>query len=319
MEADRIAETITHPNFNVSKPVIIHGGTPNNVSRQMNTRDEEEKLSMKSAGLTSSKSNYSSSAIQSGINMNLGKGSKLPGKTKAYFEPRFGKSLDHVRVHSDSHANRLSEAINARAFTKGKDIFFASGQFKPGSQQGKRLIAHELTHVIQQGSNGSVISRKGWFGKAWDWTKGATKDTVDWTKGAVKDTKEWAKPYKDAYSSVVDDWGGGKECAKNLYNTLNSTIDNNMKSIISDTQSISGDLEDTLLGDSNSSSKDSIAAYIGLMKLEKKESAGYKEIKNAVSAHHKGILDCVKSSTGNIKDTALSSGKSLWSDVKGLF
>jgi hypothetical protein len=69
---------------------------------------------------------------------------------RRYFNPRFGYDFSGVRVHTDSNAGQAAGAINARAFTLGRDIVFASGQYAPETESGKRLLAHELTHVLQQ-------------------------------------------------------------------------------------------------------------------------------------------------------------------------
>lgn len=71
---------------------------------------------------------------------------------RSYFESRFGYDFSQVRVHHDSSAWKAAESINAKAFTVGPDIVFGPGQFAPQTSQGRRLLAHELTHVIQQGS-----------------------------------------------------------------------------------------------------------------------------------------------------------------------
>jgi hypothetical protein len=79
-----------------------------------------------------------------------GRGSPLPASTRAFFEPRFGASFSHVRVHTDTRAARSAGSINAKAFTVGGDIAFAAGQYAPETGDGKQLLAHELTHVVQQ-------------------------------------------------------------------------------------------------------------------------------------------------------------------------
>ena len=63
---------------------------------------------------------------------------------------QFGDSFGDVRVHTDAHAAELSRAVSARAFTVGSDIFFAAGEYSPGTPDGNELIAHELAHVVQQ-------------------------------------------------------------------------------------------------------------------------------------------------------------------------
>ena len=79
-------------------------------------------------------------------------GEALPEGLRADFEPRFGADFSTVRVHTGADSNTLNREIQAGAFTSNSDIFFADGQYDPNSQQGKELLAHELTHTIQQGA-----------------------------------------------------------------------------------------------------------------------------------------------------------------------
>lgn len=67
-----------------------------------------------------------------------------------FMEPRFGHDFSRVRVHADSRAEESARLVNARAYTVGNNIVFGSGQYKPGTRQGQQLLAHELTHVVQQ-------------------------------------------------------------------------------------------------------------------------------------------------------------------------
>jgi hypothetical protein len=77
-------------------------------------------------------------------------GQPLDAGTRDYFEPRIGHSLSSVRVHADEHAARSAQSIHAHAYTAGHDIVFGKAQFAPETIEGKRLLAHELTHVVQQ-------------------------------------------------------------------------------------------------------------------------------------------------------------------------
>jgi len=79
-----------------------------------------------------------------------GNGRQLPVQTRQALEPRFGYDFGHVQIHTDERADKLARKINARAFTIGRDVFFASGEYRPGTITGRRLLAHELTHVVQQ-------------------------------------------------------------------------------------------------------------------------------------------------------------------------
>jgi hypothetical protein len=80
-----------------------------------------------------------------------GGGSSLDGASLQRFNAAFGQSFEHVRVHTDATADRLSRDVNAKAFTTGSDIFFRGNQYQPGTAEGDHLLAHELTHVVQQG------------------------------------------------------------------------------------------------------------------------------------------------------------------------
>ena len=77
-------------------------------------------------------------------------GQPLDERARAFMEPRFGWDFSSVRVHADSTAIHSARAVRARAYTVGHDIVFGAGQYQPGTLQGHRLLAHELTHVQQQ-------------------------------------------------------------------------------------------------------------------------------------------------------------------------
>jgi Domain of unknown function (DUF4157) len=88
-------------------------------------------------------------------------GKPLPAATREHLEPAFGQDFSGVRVHTDGAAAQAAEAVRARAYTIGRDIVFGAGQYAPGTAEGDRLLAHELTHTIQQaGGDSSVLRRK---------------------------------------------------------------------------------------------------------------------------------------------------------------
>ncbi len=89
-------------------------------------------------------------------------GQPLPERLRAYFEPRFGYDFRRVRIHTDAPAANAARSVNALAYTYGRNIVFGAGQYKPETSYGKRLLAHELVHVIQQsfGSNESYSTAK---------------------------------------------------------------------------------------------------------------------------------------------------------------
>jgi hypothetical protein len=90
-----------------------------------------------------------------GLVANLsGRGRPLPGDVRAFFEPRFGRDFGQVRIHTGALAAESARAVDARAFTIGHNIAFGASEYAPGSREGMTLLAHELTHVVQQGAAG---------------------------------------------------------------------------------------------------------------------------------------------------------------------
>ncbi|HYR12440.1 MAG TPA: DUF4157 domain-containing protein, partial [Longimicrobium sp.] len=101
-----------------------------------------------------------SAQVESRIGDARGGGDALPPESRAFFESRFGSDFSGVRVHTDSRATSTSRELGARAFTVGTDIFFGEGEYRPDSAAGRRLLAHELTHVVQQG--GGTATHPAW-------------------------------------------------------------------------------------------------------------------------------------------------------------
>jgi hypothetical protein len=123
------------------------------------------------------------------INALRGSGGKpLPESLRAFFEPRFGHDFSQVRIYADARAGEIAQAINAKAFTVNQSVIFGAGQFVPGAAASKRLIAHELTHVLQQRPAKSSNSVPGarLKGRRFRITpKSVTKRTVPSTLGAI--------------------------------------------------------------------------------------------------------------------------------------
>lgn len=89
-----------------------------------------------------------------------GRGEPLPQDARAPLEGHFGRDFADVRIHTDAEAQRLVAALGARAFTSGRDIYLAPDAFAPDTAEGQRLLAHELTHVVQQdGQAAAVLAR----------------------------------------------------------------------------------------------------------------------------------------------------------------
>jgi len=79
----------------------------------------------------------------------LGAGTPFPVSERRFFEPRFGRDLSNIRLHTGGTADAASKAINARAFSLGNSIAFANGEYSPGTHSGRTLMAHEITHALQ--------------------------------------------------------------------------------------------------------------------------------------------------------------------------
>jgi hypothetical protein len=97
-----------------------------------------------------------STSVQSIVRHGTAGGQPLDSSVRAFFEPKFGYAFDGVRIHTSGPAAESARAVNAQAYTIGRDIVFGAGQYQPQTNEGKRLLAHELTHVIQQGGRSSL-------------------------------------------------------------------------------------------------------------------------------------------------------------------
>ncbi|WP_343305655.1 DUF4157 domain-containing protein [Chitinophaga niabensis] len=114
------------------------------VQRKCAACENEETVQRKESGVATQAESYTGS-----LN---GKGSSMPQSERDFFEPRFGYDFSKVQLHTDSAANESARSLNAHAYTLGNNIVFRSHQYQPGTDSGRRLMAHELTHVIQQQS-----------------------------------------------------------------------------------------------------------------------------------------------------------------------
>ncbi|MEP0263100.1 DUF4157 domain-containing protein [Dokdonia sp.] len=99
-----------------------------------------------------------SPSIESTLQSSKGGGSPLDNNTKGEMESGFGADFSNVRVHNDSAAVQMNQQLGSQAFANGSDIYFNEGNYNPGSDSGKHLLAHELTHTVQQG--GADIQQK---------------------------------------------------------------------------------------------------------------------------------------------------------------
>ena len=120
-------------------------GADNPLQRETLDDDDDELVQMKAAGAATA---IASPTLTSQLGQ--GGGHPLPSPTRHFMETRFGHDFGGVRVHSDNRAAQLNRGLNAQAFTHGHHVYFGQGQYKPQTHSGQKLLAHELTHVVQQ-------------------------------------------------------------------------------------------------------------------------------------------------------------------------
>ena len=167
-------------------------------------------------------SGIASEAVSSGIRSSRGNGSRLPDTTRTFMESRFGADFSGVNIHTGNEAVQMSRELHAQAFTVGSDIYFNAGRYSPESSDGKRLLAHELTHTLQQGNaiQPKRIQRAG-FGDVKIFESELEAQSVNVTTCPVQSTGTLSKvswgetsglyPTKNNLYSP-DKWDGPKTC-----------------------------------------------------------------------------------------------------------
>ena len=157
-EADRVASQVVQ---RLNAPETVRPGEDETVQREeMETKDNKARL-MRSPILQRRSSDGGMAAtpdLEASINRARGGGQPMADNIRQPMEKALGADFSRVKVHTDRQADQLNQSIQAKAFTTRQDVFFRQGEYNPGSRNGQELIAHELTHVIQQ--NGDVIQHK---------------------------------------------------------------------------------------------------------------------------------------------------------------
>lgn len=157
-EADRVAAqvmTMPAPGASVhTSPSIQHLNPTLDTQRQATElneeKEEEEPLQAKVVNANRAHSKSPALIGSQSIQIDRRGGQPLSSPVRAFMEPRFRHDFSQVRVHTDGSAHRMANQLNAQAFTHQQDIFFGAGRYAPESNSGKQLLAHELTHVVQQ-------------------------------------------------------------------------------------------------------------------------------------------------------------------------
>jgi hypothetical protein len=134
-------------------------------------------------------------------------GRPLAPGTRAFFETRFGRDFSDVRVHADAASGRSARELNAAAYTVGRNIVFAHGRFSPDTDTGQRLLAHELTHVVQQSGPSRRLQRSCADGNC-ETCSGGRKDfwvTVFFRRRATRDTMTKLRAEIDGAKAILAD------------------------------------------------------------------------------------------------------------------
>jgi hypothetical protein len=146
-------------------------------------------------------------------------GQALDTQTRAFMESRFGHDFSRVRVHIDKRAAESAEAVDALAYTVGSNVVFGKGQYAPGTREGKRLLTHELAHVVQQQQSGSPLQRYAVSARG---SAHATAEAEQEAEEFAKDVEESATESEFTRHAGVQLFrkpkakgkGGGKKAAK---------------------------------------------------------------------------------------------------------
>lgn len=164
MAAPRVANEAEAGEKAQAKPLVTYANLTDRPAAVKRTFDPsmiqrdvmEEKLAQATAQHGLEGGDVDAGVAQS-IQRARGSGQPLDERVRRRMEQGFGASFGGVRVHTDTQADTLNRSLNARAFTSGNDIFFGKGEYNPGSRSGQELLAHELTHTVQQG--GASVQR----------------------------------------------------------------------------------------------------------------------------------------------------------------
>jgi|GEM_PF-5359195 len=176
-EADNVADRISRMPSNASENLQMSSKEDEENKIQMQPTEEEETISMKPEDeedkiqMSPSSSEGQnvpqvSSGLTSRLNSTKGKGNPLSDGVSKEMGKNIGSDFNNVRVHTDSNAIQMSKELGAKAFTHGNDIYFNSGKYNPESSSGKHLLAHELTHTLQQSQGIQLSFLESIFGKS---------------------------------------------------------------------------------------------------------------------------------------------------------
>jgi len=155
-EADRVAAAV----MRMPTPAVQHKCAACSAGGATCPSCEEEETRVQRKAANAPSTEHGAGEVGSDFASPLRGGAPLDAASRAFFEPRFGHSFGNVRVHTGPEAAAAARSIDARAFTLGRNVAFAAGEYEPQSERGRSLLAHELVHVVQQRSMGEALQRK---------------------------------------------------------------------------------------------------------------------------------------------------------------
>lgn len=230
----------------LKKPAFESNSKPPDDNKKIQRKcagcEKEEKLQKK----PDATSQPASPNIESRLGSSKGSGAPLPAAIRSQMESSFGASFSTVRVHNNSSATQMNHDLHAYAFTHGSDIYFNAGKYDPNSKGGKHLLAHELTHVVQQSNNG--IQRKSapdsqkssflnagknkvqrfnipWTDYETDFSWSGVKTAAGLTAGAAKSAGKWV------YNRGKYIVGNAYDCAKATGSSLEKLVTGDFDSL----------------------------------------------------------------------------------------
>jgi hypothetical protein len=159
-QADRVADQILRMPETAAPPPSLPGHGPaisatQAVQRKCSACEDEEALLQRDGEGPAPAARDAGAAVD---RVRASGGQPLAGEVRAYFEPRFARDFSDVRIHTGAAAVDAARDLRARAFTVGRDVAFAAGEYQPHTPAGRHLLAHELTHVVQQGGGGPTAA-----------------------------------------------------------------------------------------------------------------------------------------------------------------
>ena len=191
---------------------------------RLQREDEEEEILTKPAD--AGRPSPATKGAQSAADAVGNGGVPLSPAARSYFEPRFSADFSEVRIHTHGRAQAASRNIGARAFTLGRDIAFADGQFDESSHRGRHLLAHELAHVVQQGRTPSPVIRRARYGTGKPPAFGSHTLAV-----APADEREHIDAAMQRVDEIVNDPEGFSACHDNFADQCPNGNDSTLRTV----------------------------------------------------------------------------------------